>query len=240
MFGHQLIVLLDRNNQPINVWRNGQLIPGNRMGPYLQAMLNSPLVISSDEVAGPTDRADFVRIGQRAAALAVGDISSTREAGRYRLVSIKFLDDGYLQNLADRSQLQQLHFSEGAPQAGEKALYQLNSQQGDPVGFISWQPDKPGAQMMRLLGPSTLLSVVLITLLCLFMVRRIWTSSLRLSQSLLSPGPSVSLAQHLAFHDVLLRLPTPSLREDRIPHSLPASPRLDHTVALLLLDLVLI
>ncbi len=237
MFDHQLIMLVDRNNLPLAVWRDGKRVPSDSVGHYLQDMLASPLVVSSDEVAGPSDRADFVRIGQRAAALAVGDISSTREAGRYRLVSIKFLDDGYLRNLADRSQLQQLHFSDGAPQPGKDALYQLNSQQGDAVGYLSWQPDKPGAQMLRMLGPSTLISVVLITLLCLFMVRRIWTSSLNLSQSLLKLGASEAQAQHLAFHDVLTGLPNRALVEDRLTQALAVSARHDQRVALLLLDL---
>ncbi|MXP52211.1 EAL domain-containing protein [Pantoea sp. Seng] len=237
MFDHQLILLMDRNNQPLAVWREGKRVSSDSVGQYLKDMLASPLVVSSDEVAGPSDRADFVRIGQRAAALAVGDISSTREAGRYRLVSIKFLDDGYLRNLADRSQLQQLHFSDGAPQPGTDALYQLNSQQGDAVGYLSWLPDKPGAQLLRMLGPSTLLSVLLITLLCLFMVRRIWTSSLNLSQSLLKLGASEAQAQHLAFHDVLTGLPNRALVEDRLTQALAASARHDQRVALLLLDL---
>ncbi|MCA1176308.1 MULTISPECIES: putative bifunctional diguanylate cyclase/phosphodiesterase [unclassified Pantoea] len=237
MFDHQLILLLDRNNQPLAVWRNGQRVAGNSPDRYVQDMLNSSLVKSSDEVAGPTDRADFVRIGQRAAALAVGDISSTRQAGRYRLVSIKFLDDGYLRNLADRSQLRQLHFSDGAPEKGKDALYQLKSQQEDAVGYLSWQPDKPGAQMLRMLGPSTLISVLLITLLCLFMVRRIWTSSLNLSQSLLKLGASEAQAQHLAFHDVLTGLPNRALVEERLSQALAVSARHDERVALLLLDL---
>jgi len=153
MFDHQLIVLLDRTNQPTAVWRNGQPVADLRIGPYLRDLLQTPLVQSSDEVPGPADRADFVRIGQRAAALAVGDISSTREAGRYRLVSIKFLDDGYLRNLSERSQLRQLFFSDGVPQNEHKARYPLTSRQGDIVGYLSWDPDKPGAQMLRTLGP---------------------------------------------------------------------------------------
>ncbi|HBZ14833.1 MAG TPA: bifunctional diguanylate cyclase/phosphodiesterase [Pantoea sp.] len=237
MFDHQLVILLDRDNQLVNVWRNGQPVPDKRVGPYLHEMLQSPLVLSSDVAAGPADRADFVRIGQRAAALAVGDISSTKQAGRYRLVSIKFLDDGYLRNLSDRSQLRQLHFSDTEPAGKTKARYLLNSQQGNPVGYLSWQPDKPGAQMLRTIGPSTLLSVMLITLLCLFMVRRIWTSSLKLSQSLLQLGASEAQAQHLAFHDVLTGLPNRSLVEDRLTQALALAGRHDQRVALLLLDL---
>jgi len=79
--------------------------------------------------------------------------------------------------------------------------------------------------------------VLLITLLCLFMVRRIWTSSLDLSQSLLKLGASEAQAQHLAFHDVLTGLPNRALVEDRLTQALAAATRHDQRVALLLLDL---
>ena len=105
------------------------------------------------------------------------------------------------------------------------------------VGYLSWQPDKPGAQMLRTIVPSTLLSVLIITLLCLFMVRRIWTSSLSLSQSLVRLGASEAQAQHLAFHDVLTGLPNRALVEDRLTQALAAALRHDRRVALLLLDL---
>ncbi|PPS58686.1 hypothetical protein CRX72_21020 [Pantoea sp. BRM17] len=72
--------------------------------------------------------------------------------------------------------------------AGDELI--RDSQSGQRVGYLSWQPDKPGAQMLRTIVPSTLLSVLIITLLCLFMVRRIWTSSLSLSQSLVRLGAS--------------------------------------------------
>ncbi|QGY29665.1 putative bifunctional diguanylate cyclase/phosphodiesterase [Pantoea cypripedii] len=231
MFDHELVLILGQDNQLVEVWRNGQQVPDRQVGPQVQAMLDSTLLRASDH---PADRADFVRIGDRAASIAVGDIS---QAGHYRLVSVKYLDDGYLNRLATRSQLRQLHFSGSTPQPNDRAHYLLNSQQGDPVGYISWEPDRPGAQMLRTIGPSTLLSVVMITLVCLFMVRRIWTSSLNLSQSLLRLGASEAQAQHLAFHDVLTGLPNRSLVEDRLSQALAMAARYDHRVALLLIDL---
>ncbi|WP_313689061.1 diguanylate cyclase domain-containing protein, partial [Pantoea sp.] len=235
MFDHELVLILGQDNQLLEVWRNGQQVPDRQVGPQVQAMLNSTLLLTS---APSADRADFVRIGDRAASVAVGDISrDSRLAGRYRLVSVKYLDDGYLNRLATRSQLRQLHFSSGTPQPNDRAHYLLNTQQGDPVGYISWEPDRPGAQMLRTIGPSTLLSVVMITLVCLFMVRRIWTSSLNLSQSLLRLGASEAQAQHLAFHDVLTGLPNRSLVEDRLSQALAMAARYDHRVALLLIDL---
>ena len=117
------------------------------------------------------------------------------------------------------------------------AFWPHSSQSGQRVGYLSCQPDKPGAQMLRTIVPSTLLSVLIITLLCLFMVRRIWTSSLSLSQSLVRLGASEAQAQHLAFHDVLTGLPNRALVEDRLTQALAAALRHDRRVALLLLDL---
>lgn len=233
MFDHELVLILGRDNQLLEVWRNGQQVPDRHVEPQVQAMLDRTLVNGNG-----TDWADFVRIGDRAASLAVGDISGNAgQPGRYRLISVKYLDDHYLQGLATRSQLRQLHFSGDSPIPNDKAQYLLDSQQGKPVGYISWEPDRPGAQMLRTIGPSTLLSVVMITLVCLLMVRRIWTSSLSLSQSLLKLGASEAQAQHLAFHDVLTGLPNRSLVEDRLSQALAMAARYDQRVALLLIDL---
>ncbi len=234
MFAHQLILLLDSRQQPVAAWRNGEPVSLQAVGPWLRDLLATPLVASA---AGAEDRADFVRIAGRAAALAVGEISTPDTTNRFSLVSVAFLDDGYLRHLSDRSQLAQLHFSNAPPTDKEMAFWPLSSQSGQRVGYLSWQPDKPGAQMLRTIVPSTLLSVLIITLLCLFMVRRIWTSSLSLSQSLVRLGASEAQAQHLAFHDVLTGLPNRALVEDRLTQALAAALRHDRRVALLLLDL---
>lgn len=234
MFAHQLILLLDSRQQPVAAWRNGEPVSLQAVGPWLRDLLATPLVASA---AGAEDRADFVRIAGRAAALAVGEISAPDTTNRFSLVSVAFLDDGYLRHLSDRSQLAQLHFSNAPPTDREMAFWPLASQSGQRVGYLSWQPDKPGAQMLRTIVPSTLLSVLIITLLCLFMVRRIWTSSLSLSQSLVRLGASEAQAQHLAFHDVLTGLPNRALVEDRLTQALAAALRHDRRVALLLLDL---
>lgn len=235
MFRHPLVVLLDDSDRRVAVWRNGQSVADRHVDPALERLLQGPLVRRRAEAADARERADFVRIGQRVAALAVGEIASA--AGRWRLVSITFLDDGYLRSLSERSQLRQLLFSADAPPSDRQSWYALTSRQGDRLGYVSWDADKPGGQMLHTLGPFTLLSVALITLLCLFMVRRIWTSSLSLSQSLLKLEASEAQAQHLAFHDVLTGLPNRALVEDRLTQALAAAVRHDQRVALLLLDL---
>lgn len=91
--------------------------------------------------------------------------------------------------------------------------------------------------MLRTIGPSTGLAVLAISLLCLYMVRRLWNSSVNLSQSMLRLGASEAQAQHLAFHDVLTGLPNRALVEDRLTQALALATRHDQRVALLLIDL---
>ncbi|WP_208443768.1 putative bifunctional diguanylate cyclase/phosphodiesterase [Pantoea agglomerans] len=234
MFGHQLILVLDQQNQIIRVWREGQPVSAPADDPLIGEVLQSPLV--NDPAR--QDNADYARITNRAAALAVGNIQRDDNAlPRFRLVSLKFLDDGYLAGLAERNQLQGLHFSDGTPQPGTGARYLLIAQAGEAVGYLNWIPSRPGAQMLRTIGPSTGLAVLAISLLCLYMVRRLWNSSVNLSQSMLRLGASEAQAQHLAFHDVLTGLPNRALVEDRLTQALALATRHDQRVALLLIDL---
>lgn len=224
MFGHQLIMVLDPQNRPMQAWRDGLPLATPQADPGVQALLRA---------SARLEAADFARVDGRAAALAVGDMG--RDAARYRLVSLKFLDDGYLAGLAERSQLKGLRFSDAA--ASAPARYLLTSQQGDAVGYISWDPTRPGAEMLRTVGPSTALAVLVVMLLCLYMVRRLWTSSLNLSQSMLKLGASEAQALHLAFHDVLTGLPNRALVEERLTQALALATRHEQRVALLLIDL---
>lgn len=234
MFGHQLILVLDQQNQIVRVWREGQPVSAPEDDPLIGEVLQSTLV--NDPAR--QDNADYARVTNRAAALAVGNIQRESNAlPRFRLVSLKFLDDGYLAGLAERNQLQGLHFSDGTPQPGTGARYLLIAQAGEAVGYLNWIPSRPGAQMLRTIGPSTGLAVLAISLLCLYMVRRLWNSSVNLSQSMLRLGASEAQAQHLAFHDVLTGLPNRALVEDRLTQALALATRHDQRVALLLIDL---
>ncbi len=234
MFGHQLILVLDQQNQIVRVWREGQPVSAPEDDPLIGEVLQSTLV--NDPAR--QDNADYARVTNRAAALAVGNIQRESNAlPRFRLVSLKFLDDGYLAGLAERNQLQGLHFSDGTPQPGTGARYLLIAQVGEAVGYLNWIPSRPGAQMLRTIGPSTGLAVLAISLLCLYMVRRLWNSSVNLSQSMLRLGASEAQAQHLAFHDVLTGLPNRALVEDRLTQALALATRHDQRVALLLIDL---
>uniref|UniRef100_UPI001E15ED86 putative bifunctional diguanylate cyclase/phosphodiesterase n=1 Tax=Pantoea piersonii TaxID=2364647 RepID=UPI001E15ED86 len=208
--------------------------PSPERDPRVQAILANRLLRADPR----QEVADFARIDGRVAALAIDDIRrDMQSAPRYRLVSLKFLDDGYLAALAERSQLKGLSFSDtGAPPTAP-ARFMLTSQAGSGVGYINWDPVRPGAEMLRSVGPSTGIAVLVVTLLCLYMVRRLWISSLNLSQSMLKLGASEAQALHLAFHDVLTGLPNRALVEERLTQALAQATRQEQRVALMLIDL---
>lgn len=234
MFGHQLIMVLDEARRPVQAWRNGALLTDPARDAGVQAILASALL----RAAAQQEAADLARVDGRVAALAIGAIRRDAQAApRFMLVSLKYLDDGYLAALAERSQLKGLRFSDpGAPPVAP-ARFMLTSQTDGDVGYINWDPARPGAEMLRAIGPSTGVAVLVVTLLCLYMVRRLWTSSFNLSQSMLKLGASEAQALHLAFHDVLTGLPNRALVEDRLTQALALATRHEQRVALMLIDL---
>ena len=234
MFGHQLIMVLDEARRPVQAWRNGALLTDPAREAGGQAMLASALRRS----AAQQEAADLARVDGRVAALAIGAIRRDAQAApRFMLVSLKYLDDGYLAALAERSQLKGLRFSDPGTPPVAPARFMLTSQTDGDVGYINWDPARPGAEMLRAIGPSTGVAVLVVTLLCLYMVRRLWTSSFNLSQSMLKLGASEAQALHLAFHDVLTGLPNRALVEDRLTQALALATRHEQRVALMLIDL---
>jgi len=233
MFGHQLIMVLDEARRPVLAWRDGALLAEPVRDSAVRAILASALLR-----AAPHEAVDLARVDGRVAALAVGAVRHDAQAApRFMLVSLKYLDDGYLAALAARSQLKGLRFSDpGAPPVAP-ARFMLTSQADGDVGFINWDPARPGAEMLRAIGPSTGIAVLVVTLLCLYMMRRLWTSSRSLSQSMLKLGASEAQALHLAFHDVLTGLPNRALVEDRLTQALALATRHEQRVALMLIDL---
>lgn len=241
MFSHQLVMILDHQNRPIYGWIEGKRVDQQQLYDRYAPMLQPPLTMLTaiDNADGIRhDIADFVQLDGHPAALALGDISGrTNSPGPYRLLSIKRLDDGFLTALATRSQLKKLHFTDDPREQRGKANFLLVNQTDQPIGNIAWLPSRPGAQMLKTIGPMVLLTVLIITLLCILMMRRLWFSSLKLSQSMLKLGASEAQAQHLAYHDVLTGLPNRALIEERLTHALALSSRSDRLIALLLLDL---
>lgn len=239
MFGHQLVYILDGNNQPVYRWENGTNVPEAKFAHLQQpiAQLMKQLKVPNSGQNGHREVVDFTLIDNRPVALAMGSIDeNSSQAGTFTLVSVKYLDNDYLTALSQRSLLHDLRYTDGNP-VQNGANYLLTTQRGQPLGHLSWQPNKPGTGMLAVIGPVVVIVVLIITLICVVMIRRLWLSSLRLSQTLLQLSASEAQSQHLAFHDVLTGLPNRALVDERLTQSLGRLMRSGEQVALLLLDL---
>lgn len=239
LFGHQLVYILNAKNQPIYCWENG-----SNVSPAQFSHLQQPAMSLINKLSVPfsnrerhLEGVDYALVDNRPAAVAVGAIEDENgQSAGFTLISVKYLDDQYLKALSERSLLRGLRYADKHPtHAGANFL--LKNNEGVPLGFISWQPYAPGTQMLHVIGPVALALVLIISLICGVMLRRLWLSSLRLSQSLLQLSASEAQAQHLAFHDVLTGLPNRALVEDRLTHALGKMMHNDGQTALLLLDL---
>ena len=237
MFGHQDIFILDPTGKAVAGWQYGQRIDDARWAPYQQPLtpwLNAQMQLHDQR---RQDLVDFVYIERRAALLAISDITSEGDESGFRIVSLKYLDDGFLNTLAQRSQISNLHFiGDNTPPSGY-AQFQLVSQRGLPAGDFAWFPEKPGSAMLKLLLPLMVSVLLVTTLVCIVMMYRLWRLRLRLAQSMLRLGASEAQAQHLAFHDVLTGLPNRALIDERLTQALARATRHRSQAALLLLDL---
>ena len=231
MFGHQDIFIIDLQETILAGWQNGQRIDNSRW-PAFEKALAPWLQGHSTE-----DKVDFTRVQQRAAMVAIGDISAGASESGYRLVSIKYLDDGFLKALAQRSLIKHLHYIGDAAAPPGLARFELFSRLGISAGYFAWTPERPGTEMLKLLIPLLAAVLLLTTLVCVMMMYRLWRLRLRLSQSMLQLGASEAQAQHLAFHDVLTGLANRALVEERLTQALARAMRNGSQTALLLLDL---
>ncbi|WP_338418155.1 putative bifunctional diguanylate cyclase/phosphodiesterase [Izhakiella australiensis] len=233
MFNHQLVYILSAGQQIRYRWER----PGMAANGYADEVVENARRWQADAPAiQPLQRVALIRLGGRPAMLAVSSIGASSDPRNADLlISVRFIDADYLQALSERSHLQGLRIIEDGNPLPLPARYTLRNLQGQAVGVLSWQPDKPGSRMLRFIGPVVLVVVIIITIICIVMIRRLWLSSLRLSSTLLQLSASEAQAQHIAFHDVLTGLPNRALVENRLNHSLLAAQK--QSVALLLLDL---
>lgn len=239
MFDHQLVYILDDTGQPVYRWENGGNVPPEQVAHLRESirLFQEKLRVPFSSASRHREFIDYTVIDQRPAVMAIGTIdASVTTPGRFTLVSVKYLDNHFLSSLSERSLLTGLHYSDGTPER-RGANYLLTDTRGKGLGYLSWQPNTPGTHMLSVIGPLVLIVVLVVTLICAVMLRRLWLSSFRLSQSLLQLGASEAQAQHLAFHDVLTGLPNRALVEERLTQALGRIMSSDHHAALLLLDL---
>lgn len=238
MFGHQDIFILDPAGQIMISWQKGQRIDNQHWSSFEEAL--APWLLRQDRShggRGVQDTVDYARINGRAALVAFSDIGPAKIDSGFRLVGVKYLDDGFLNALAQRSLINGLHYIGDDPAPAGQVRFQLMSRLGFSAGYFAWRPEQPGSQMIKTLIPLVGAVLLVTTLVCIVMMYRLWRLRLRLAQSMLRLGASEAQAQHLAFHDVLTGLPNRALIDERLTQALARAARNRNQAALLLLDL---
>ena len=178
---------------------------------------------------------DLIAIAGKPAILSVTPLVPSsdcvvQEAGtEYLHVSIQFIDDELISRIADKYGLSGAHLL-GLSEAAGAAAVPLLDQRGMILGFVTWDPYRPGLGLVKAASPALLLGALLSAGVLGYLLRRLRRAYDQLQAS-------QARAQYLAFHDTLTGLPNRALFEDRLRRALVAASRTRGKVALLYLDL---
>lgn len=242
LFGHNHVYLLDAQDAPIYAAIEGVRVPTDRYAevqPAVRHLAENVRGSSLDEndeherlPGRPLHPAATVRTGEKAvhatrllnaagrpAAVSVmkmvpltEKISQTLSSGPL-LVSIRFLDGAFLQELAKRNLIDAPRFSWSPNvQQGEKAL-PLVSREGGQIGYFIWRPELPGTQLRRSLAPIATAAIsamiVIMALLAYWLYRAMreqQATTDELRAAMVELQASEEHSRRLAFQDALTGL----------------------------------
>ena len=145
------------------------------------------------------------------------------------LISVRYLDAGFMQELHSRYLLDAPRFSRVDNRTDGEMAQLLRSEWGDPLGYLIWRPEVPGSKILSKVLPANIFALLLLGALMLFLT---W----RLNQALFERGKLEEEAARLAYHDVLTGLPNRRLLMKCLQEAL-ASSGSESATALFLIDI---
>ena len=162
-------------------------------------------------------------------------VSDTGEVPQARgtesvIVSIRFLDNTFLQDLADAYLLKGVRFSTTNNLTSGEQSYPLRNVAGASVGYFIWKPVLPGSTILSDLGPLFGIGSLLVGIAVLLLMRSLRGTCTELVVS-------EAHSKHLAYHDVLTGLPNRAYFDDRLEQYLSEVRAGSGQLALLFLDL---
>lgn len=176
-------------------------------------------------------------IGGRPAAVSAMLIKTSttgyvRAAGNWPvLLSIRYLDGGFLQDLGARQLITSPRFAASPETGAGEYSTAIRGERGNLIGYLIWKPELPGTGVLGRMLPWTLLSL---TVLAAFIA----LLGLRLRSAVGEVAAAERQAKHLAFHDSLTQLPNRALFQRKLDEltSIAHGPRSHFALALLDVD----
>lgn len=229
LFGHDETYLLDGYDKPIYANIKGQMVDANRyndrhvdIGHLIESVRGR-----SGESIGVHDRANgkqlsrhttvrttsrskhdshLVEVGGRPAAVSAMLVISATEGyvkprgGWPILISIRYLDSNFLDQLSARQLVADPRFSDTDNPGSDEHSIQLRTEWGASMGYLIWKPELPGTRILSRLWPFTALMILILSIYVTVIGRRLRETAQELASA-------EGEAARLAFHDGLTGLP---------------------------------
>ncbi len=245
-FKHDRVYVVDAKSRVLYVMSEGVEVPTNGELPgqatnELVAKLRKSIADGAldDYEAGKTriPRAvDLALVDERPAILSVMPLvphssAVSQERGTEPLtISVRFLDSGFLPDLADAYLLKGVRFSHANDVAPTEQSFPLRNKAGELIGNFVWNPELPGRTILSGVIPVLATGLIAIGAAIAFLLRSLRRTCTELIAS-------ETHAKHLAFHDVLTGLANRGYFNDRLESALAEVRNGEGQLALLFLDL---
>jgi sensor domain CHASE-containing protein len=159
-----------------------EIEPGKRGGlpraARLQGFLGRPAIVAAVAVATPSD------------------VSPRTGAEAPIVLSVKFIDDDVLADIASRLLLRNLHKVDKVPPAAGEHVLDLIDERGHSIAQFAWMPKQPGAEIVHSVAPFIAIALAAFALLVGLVL-----GHMRRTAATIEAGET--RLRHLALHDPL-------------------------------------
>jgi len=125
------------------------------------------------------------------------------------LVSVRYLDRGFLAELSSRQLISSPRFSRSSNRLANEHLIPLRAERNEEIGYLIWKPELPGTRILGKLVPINLLILICLASFMIFLGRKLHGAAGELATA-------EAHAAHLAFHDSLTGLPNRAFFQRRL------------------------